>query len=114
MDNSNQYETEIDLKQLLFSIFIRWRAVILCGVIFALLFGGYKYISAGQGTVDDQALLEYEQAVALYEKTMADYQNELDAYSSGSFVVMFCTHIPGRLRRLTSTLSLLPASRMIS
>lgn len=80
MDNSNQYETEIDLKQLLFSIFIRWRAVILCGVIFALLFGGYKYISAGQGTVDDQALLEYEQAMAIYEKTMADYQNELDAY----------------------------------
>ena len=34
--------------------------------------------------------------------------------SSGSFVVIFWTHIPGRLKRLTSTLSLFPASRMIS
>ena len=80
MDNSNQYETEIDLKQLLFSIFIRWRAVILCGIVFALLFGGYKYMSAGSAAVDEQAVQEYEQELAVYEKELADYQYELDAY----------------------------------
>src|SRR5699024_328712 len=34
--------------------------------------------------------------------------------SSGSFVVMFWTHIPGLLSRFTRQLSLFPASRMIS
>ena len=41
MDSYQNYEQEIDLKDLMFAVLRRWRPIILIAIIFALLLGGF-------------------------------------------------------------------------
>ena len=48
----NADEQEIDLKDLMFAVFHKWRPLILVAVICGLLLGGIKGISAKRGRFD--------------------------------------------------------------
>ena len=47
----NNYEREIDLKDLLFSILYRWRNLLLAGLIGMALIGGYKFATSYEKSV---------------------------------------------------------------
>ena len=44
MDNSQRYEEEIDLKDLMLHILYRWRSVLVIAVLVCALAGGYAAI----------------------------------------------------------------------
>ena len=44
MDNSQRYEEEIDLKDLMLHILYRWRSVLMIAVLVCALAGGYAAI----------------------------------------------------------------------
>ena len=76
MDNSYQYETEIDLKELLYSIFRKWRIIVVCGILCAAALGGYKYVSGG----GEAAMEAYEDQVKAYEQSLISYNNTMEQY----------------------------------
>ena len=76
MDNSYQYETEIDLKELLYSIFRKWRIIVVCGILCAIALGVYKYVD-NSGEAMDKA---YEDQVKAYEQNLRNYNNTMIDY----------------------------------
>ena len=85
MDNSYQYETEIDLKELLYSIFRKWRIIVVCGILCAVAFGAYNYMDASgeaaQEAFEDQ-VKAYEQSLVSYNNTMEDYERNLAEFET--------------------------------
>jgi len=90
MDYNSTYEQEIDLKDLMFAVLRKWKPMILVGVIFALLLGGYKgfttYKSGTSASAVEEAaekyseeLLDYEETLAKLEKEIANLTAEIDA-----------------------------------
>lgn len=81
MDNQN-YEQEIDLKDLMFAVFHKWRGIILTAIILAVLLGGYKLGTNLISDTSDQGTQDVESAYAeeqeLYERTKALYELEID------------------------------------
>lgn len=81
MDNQS-YEQEIDLKDLMFAVFHKWRGIIITAVILGLLLGGYK-LAAGLGSKEDveavqQAQEDYNESLEMYERTLKLYELELE------------------------------------
>lgn len=70
MENNN-YEQEIDLKDLLFAVLRKWRPIILVAVVLAVLLGGYKGYK-GIASMNDPKQVE--------KQTQAD-QEALQAYN---------------------------------
>ena len=85
MDNSYQYETEIDLKELLYSIFRKWRIIVVCGILCAAAFGAYKYMDARSASAmeafEDQ-VKAYEQSLVSYNNTMEDYDRAVEEFET--------------------------------
>lgn len=81
MDNQN-YEQEIDLKDLMFAVFHKWRGIILTAIILAVLLGGYKLGTNLISDTSDQGTQDVESAYAeeqeMYERTKALYELEID------------------------------------
>lgn len=65
---TENYEQEIDLKDLFFAILYRWRMLLLAAVFGAVVFGGYR----GWKINTDKAPAEIE----------TDYEEEIEAYNS--------------------------------
>ena len=57
MDSYQNYEQEIDLKDLMFAVLRRWRPIILIAIIFAFLLGGFKAVR-GLGQMKDAEYVE--------------------------------------------------------
>lgn len=81
MGTNENYEQEIDLKDLFFSVLRRWRLVILIAVIFALLAGGFR-TSRGIGQLRDADFIKsnqetYQDAVEQYEMTSQRLEREI-------------------------------------
>lgn len=81
MDN-NTYEQEIDLKDLMFAVFRKWRPIILAAIILGVLLGGYK---VGSGLLKQRssefvqtAQDDYQLDLSMYEKTKSSYEREID------------------------------------
>ena len=70
---TEDYEQEIDLKDLLFVLLYRWRILLLAAVIGAALLGGYKAVK-GNAKQTDQPQTE-------------SYQEELDNYEGEKLVI---------------------------
>ena len=84
MDYREEYEAEIDLKDLLFYILRRWRSVLLAGLVFCVLLGAYKAVrSAGlpQEKRASQKIRDYELELAQYELEKASCEQEIQGYS---------------------------------
>lgn len=80
MDNQN-YEQEIDLKDLMFAVFHKWRSIILTAVILGILLGGYKL---GTGLMNREAngdiqtvQADFAEDVDLFERTNRMYELEI-------------------------------------
>lgn len=84
MNYNNEYEEEIDLKDLLFYELYKWRPIILIALILSVLFGGYKVaretvFKQNEDIVMDTAEFEkekvnYERMVAIYEREIANLE----------------------------------------
>lgn len=81
MDN-NTYEQEIDLKDLMFAVFHKWRPIILVAVILGVMLGGYK---VGSGLIKQRsseflqtAQDDYRMDLSMYEKTKNGYEREIE------------------------------------
>ncbi|MSS36783.1 hypothetical protein [Clostridium porci] len=79
---NQDYEQEIDLKELMFAVFHKWRGIILTAVIFGILFGGYK-LAVGLTSKEDtetvqQAQEDYNDSLETYKYTLLLYERELD------------------------------------
>lgn len=75
MDYNNEYEQEIDLKELLFSVLHKWRSMLLAAVLLAALLGGYKAVSAYRKVSDTEAM---EEAQEKYAEDLRNYNKKLD------------------------------------
>lgn len=58
-----EYEREIDLKNLLYYVLCRWKLLLAAGLLCMAALGGYKYISAGRGQAVDEGPVEKEEEV---------------------------------------------------
>ena len=81
MDNHN-YEQEIDLKDLMFAVFHKWRGIILVAVILGILLGGFKLgsglINKGSGESVADTEETYAEDQDIYERTQALYELEIE------------------------------------
>lgn len=84
MNYNNEYEEEIDLKDLLFFELYKWRSIILIAIIAGVLFGGYKVLTEtvlrqNEEIVTDidefeKEKMNYDRAVSIYEKEIENLQ----------------------------------------
>lgn len=85
MDNQN-YEQEIDLKDLVFTVFHKWRGIILTAVIFGILLGGYKLGAGLTSKMDAEAVQkiqeEYNDSLEVYERATRLYEIDLETIST--------------------------------
>ena len=79
----NNYEHEIELKDLLFSILYRWRSLLLAGLIGMALIGGYKFATSyensvvpGQNNEEFAKILKQKEAERMRLATMVEYYSE--------------------------------------
>ena len=81
MDNQN-YEQEIDLKDLMFAVLHKWRGIILTAVILGVLLGGYKLgtglMNKGTGESVQDTEETYAENQDIYERTQALYELEIE------------------------------------
>lgn len=82
MDSYQNYEQEIDLKDLMFAVLRRWRPIILIAIIFALLLGGFKAVR-GLGQMKDAEYVaskqqEYDNSMDQYEMSKERLEKEIE------------------------------------
>ena len=77
---TEDYEQEIDLKDLLFVLLYRWRILLLAAVIGAALLGGYKAV---KGNAKQMDLPQTES----YQEELDNYEREKLAMPSDGFVI---------------------------
>lgn len=81
-ENGYEYEQEIDLKELFFSILYRWRPIIIAAVVCAVLLGGYKVVSGLRSQQDAESVAEsrvqYEKDLAAYERNTVSYERDIE------------------------------------
>lgn len=81
MDNQN-YEQEIDLKDLMFAVLHKWRGIILTAVILGVLLGGYKLGTGLMNKGTGESVQDIEETYAenqdIYERTQALYELEIE------------------------------------
>ena len=79
-------EDEIDLKQLMIAVLRKWRVIILCAVIFAVLGGSYKGITGFMKLQDAEYMAEQEETIGeaneQYETQKELYQTQLKSLES--------------------------------
>ena len=90
--NYNNYEHEIDLKDLLFSILYRWRSLLLAGLVGMVLIGGYKFATSyensvvpGQNNEESAKILKEKEAERMRLATMVEYYSESPLMYINSF-----------------------------
>lgn len=88
----NNYEHEIDLKDLLFSILYRWRILLLAGLIGWVLIGGYKFATSYKNSVvpeqnneESAKILKQKEAERVRLATMVEYYSESPLMYINSF-----------------------------
>lgn len=81
MDYNSTYEQEIDLKDLMFAVLRKWKPIILVGVIFALLLGGYKgfttYKNGTSASAIEEADKKYNEELTTYEDSVEKLEKEI-------------------------------------
>ena len=82
MDYNNDYEQEIDLKDLLFAVLHKWKPILLAAVVCAVLLGGYKGFTTYQHQNDPEVIAEadekYQTELETYEKKLETAEREIE------------------------------------
>lgn len=85
MDN-NIYEQEIDLKDLMFALFRKWRLVVLFAFIFAVLLGGNKCVKELMHQHDEEFVAElkeqYKTDQMKYEQSKKTYERDIESFNA--------------------------------
>ncbi len=79
MEQENIYEDEIDLKELLYVIFKKWRGLIVCALVFAALAGGYKFMSFSRSDAEETAREEYEKTLEDTDRQKNDLEAQINS-----------------------------------
>jgi hypothetical protein len=81
MNYNEEYEQEINLKNLIFYALYRWRVIMAVGIVCAVLAGGYKLAggirSMGNQTEVQEAMEQYEEDQDSYERQKALYEQDI-------------------------------------
>lgn len=72
MEPNNNYEQEIDLKDLMFAVLRKWRPIIVIAVMFAVLLGGLKTVKGIKQLSDEDYV----------KKNQDEYKMNLEQYNS--------------------------------
>ncbi len=82
MNSNNEYEQEIDLKDLMFSVLRKWRMIIVAAVFFAVLLGGIKLFGGMRQLNDEEYIAEnrqtYEDSMELYNTSKERLEREIE------------------------------------
>lgn len=91
MGTQDRMEREINLAELLWNILFSWRQIICCGIIFAILLSGMKYVqdsrsyraAQNKDTEQEEVLLTVEEAKQVEDaeilmKRIGEFQNYLE------------------------------------
>ncbi len=82
MDYNNEYEQEIDLKELLFSVLHKWRLMFITAVIIAAALGGYKAVQTYKKVSDKETVEEaqekYEEDLRSFNKKKRNREREIE------------------------------------
>ena len=85
MDN-NVYEQEIDLKDLMFAVFRKWRLVVLFAFIFAVLLGGYKCVKELMYQNDEEYVAELKEQYKIdqlkYDQSKKAYKRDIESFNA--------------------------------
>lgn len=85
MDN-NIYEQEVDLKNLMFRVFRKWRLIILIAFLFAVLLGGYKSVKELINQSDEEYIAElkkqYQADEVKYEQLKEGYERDIENFTA--------------------------------
>lgn len=85
MDN-NTYDQEIDLKDLIFAVFRRWRLVITVALLFSLLLGGYKFLKELTHQSDEEYISELQEEYQVnevkYEQSKKGYERDIESLTA--------------------------------
>ena len=82
---TENYEQEIDLKDLFFAVLYRWRVLLLAAVLGACILGGYKGISGGQSEEQnvpeglEQEAEQYDSVKAALEASIINLEITIEA-----------------------------------
>lgn len=76
MDYNNEYEQEIDLKELMFSVLHRWRPMVILAVVLMVALGGYKAVTTYRALSDPEAMEEVQEK---YEEDLRNYNKKVEA-----------------------------------
>lgn len=82
MEIQNNYEPEMGLKDLLFTVLYKWRSIVLMAILFGVLLGGAKFAKRLINMQDQETQMEaqedYEDALSLYETNKETYEREIE------------------------------------
>lgn len=85
MEN-NTYEQEIDLKDLMFAVFRKWRPIVIFAFAFAILLGGYKCVKELIHQNDNEYITElkeqYQTDKEKYEQSKNGYERDIDSFTA--------------------------------
>lgn len=85
MQRNPEYETEINLKNLFFSVLYRWRSILAAALIGAVLLGAYQFVSLetvhrkGERTEEER---QYEIDLQAYHTLMETYRTDIETYTN--------------------------------
>lgn len=85
MDN-NKYEQEIDLKDLMFAVFRKWRLVVFFAIVFAVLLGGYKCVKELMYQNDEEYVAELKEQYKIdqlkYDQSKKAYKRDIESFNA--------------------------------
>lgn len=85
MHRNLDYEQEINLKDLFFSVMYRWRSILVAALIGAVILGTFQYVSLssvhskGERTEEER---QYEIDLQKYHTSMETYQKDIETYTN--------------------------------
>lgn len=85
MDNS-MYEQEIDLKDLMFAVFRKWRLIVLFALFFAVFMSGYKCLKELRNQNDKEYVSELKERYITdqmkYEQSKKGYESDIESFNA--------------------------------
>ena len=85
MDN-NIYEQEIDLRDLMFTVFRKWRLIVLFAFISSAFLGGYKCVKELMNQNNEEYVAELREQYATdqtkYEQSKKGYESDIEIYNA--------------------------------
>ncbi len=85
MDN-NIYEQEIDLRDLMFAVFRKWRLIVLFAFVFSVFLGGYKCVKELMNQNNEEYVAELKEQYVTdqtkYEQSKKGYESDIESFNA--------------------------------